>query len=316
MNDCPKLGISACLLGEKVRYDGGHKLNHYLKDVLGQFVTWVPLCPEVECGLPIPREAMHLFGEPESARMVTIKTGLDQTERMLGWADRKLDQLEGSGLCGFVLKSKSPSCGMRDVRIYGPDGKSVRKGSGLFAWKLRQRFPLLPVEDEGRLNDLTVRENFIERVFVCQRWKDFLTAHFSTEGLISFHTDHKLLIMSHSSRQAKELGNMVAQAGRGHLRDTCDHYVRILMATLTLKATIKKNVNVMHHLMGYLKKLLTADEKQELLEFIADYHKNVVPLIVPIVLLNHYVRKFDIPYLKRQYYLNPHPLELMLRNHT
>ena len=311
------LGISACLLGENVRYDGGHKLNHYLKDILGQFVNWIPVCPEVECGLGVPREAMRLWGDPHSPRLVTIRTGIDYTERMLEWAERKLDQLEELDLCGFVFKSKSPSSGMQGVKIYGGPKGVIKKGVGLFARQFMARFPLIPVEDEGRLNDPGLRENFIERVFVFRRWKDLIRDNFTIEGLVSFHTDHKLLIMSHSVKQLNELGKIVAQAGRsGDLQQVFNHYFTTLMSALKLRATIKKNVNVLQHIMGYFKKKLSADEKQELLEVIENYRNGLLPLIVPIVLLKHYVRKFNEPYLRRQYYLDPHPIELMLRNHV
>jgi len=316
MKERINLGISTCLLGENVRYDGGHKLNHYLKDVVGQFVNWIPICPEVECGLSIPREAMHLVGDQQLPRLVTIRTGIDYTEQMLTWSEKKLDQLEKLDLCGFVFKSKSPSSGMEDIKIYSSSGMPVKKGVGIFARQFMNRFPLTPVEDEGRLHDASLRENFIERVFVFKRWKDLVNNNFSLEGLISFHTDQKLLIMSHSVKQLSELGKMVAQAKTDDIPKVFDHYLFTLMTALKLKATYKKNVNVLQHIMGYFKKMLTPDEKQELIEVIENYYNGFVPLIVPVVLLNHYVRKFAEPYLKRQYYLNPHPIELMLRNHV
>jgi uncharacterized protein YbgA (DUF1722 family)/uncharacterized protein YbbK (DUF523 family) len=316
MKDRINLGISACLLGEPVRYDGGHKLDHYLKDIVGQFVNWIPVCPEVECGLSVPREAMHLVGDQQSPRLVTLRTGIDYTEQMLTWSEKKLDELEKLDLCGFVFKSKSPSSGMKDIKIYNSSGMAVKKGTGIFARQFMDRFPLLPVEDEGRLHDAGLRENFIERVFVFKRWKDLVRDNFSLDGLISFHTDHKLLIMSHSVKHVSELGRIVAQAKAEDLAKVFDRYLLILMAALKLEATVKKNVNVLQHITGYFKKTLSADEKQELIEIIENYHNGSVPLIVPVVLLNHYVRRFANSYLKRQYYLNPHPIELMLRNHV
>ncbi|MEW6380273.1 MAG: DUF523 and DUF1722 domain-containing protein [bacterium] len=316
MKEHINLGISTCLLGENVRYDGGHKLNHYLKDVVGQFVNWIPVCPEVECGLPVPREAMHLSGDPRSPRLVTVRSGIDHTARMLEWSKKKLDQLEKLDLCGFVFKSNSPSSGMRDIFVYGSSGVPVTKGPGIFARQFMDRFPLIPVEDEGRLNDAELRENFIERVFVFKRWKDLTRNNVTIGGLVSFHTAHKLLIMSHSVKYLNELGKLVAQAESDDLKKVFDHYFLILMTALKLKATVRKNVNVLHHIMGYFKKRLSSGEKQELLEVIESYHHGLMPLIVPIVLLKHYVRKFDEPYLKHQYYLNPYPIELMLRNHV
>src|SRR5512135_121000 len=166
-----KLGVSSCLLGEKVRYDGGHKLDHYITETLGRYVDWVPVCPEVEYGLPVPREAMHLSGTAEAPRLVGSRTGVDHTDGMNMWARQRLDELEKERLCGFIFKSRSPSSGMRGVKVYGGSGRPSNSGIGIFAAAFMQRFPLVPVEDEGRLHDPSLRENFIERVFVLRRWK-------------------------------------------------------------------------------------------------------------------------------------------------
>jgi len=316
MENKPVIGISTCLLGEKVRYDGGHKLNHYLKDLLGQYVKWIPVCPEVECGLPVPREAMHLTGDPQSPRLVTVKTGIDHTDKMATWARIKLDKLEPLQLCGFIFKSKSPSSGMRDIKVYDSHGMPSKKGAGLWAIHFMKRFPLIPVEDDGRLNDPGLRENFIERIFTVHRWQNFLNHDPDVKGLIQFHTEHKLQIMAHSPKGLRDLGKQVAKANKANLSGTLKSYYSTLMTLLKLAATTKKNVNVLYHIMGYFKKQLSADEKQELIEIIENYHKKQVPLIVPLTLLNHYVRKYNITYLKQQIYLNPHPMELMLRNHV
>ena len=311
-----RIGISACLLGEQVRFDGGHKLDHYLKETLGSFVEWVPVCPEVECGLPIPREAMRLVGDPESPRLLTVRTGKDHTDRMLRWAGIRLKELAGLDLCGFVFKARSPSSGMRGVKVYSSQGIPRHRGVGIFARAFMEHFPLLPVEDEGRLTDPGLRENFIERVFVFRRWKDFTRKGGTIKDLVSFHTDHKLLVLSHSPRHYRTLGTLVATAktfSPGHLHS---EFVSALMEGLRMIATAKKNTNVLQHIMGYFKHRLTPDEKKELVEVIGDYHKGLIPLIVPIVLLRHYVRKYEEPYLTRQLYLNPHPAELMLRNHV
>jgi len=311
-----KLGISACLLGEKVRYDGGHKLNHYLTDVLGPFVEWVPVCPEKECGLPVPREAMHLTGDPQNPRLVTVNTGIDHTDRMLHWAGRKLEKLAQENLCGFVFKAKSPSSGMRDIKVYNDRGMPARKGTGLFAGLFMQRFPLVPVEDEGRLNDAGLRENFINRIFVMHRWQVMLQSGKSARNLVAFHTRHKLLMMAHSPKMLGALGRLTAGAGPHPSDAVITDYLSQLMAALKQSATIRKNVNVLQHITGYFKKQLSPDEKQELLEIIGRYHEGLIPLIVPVTLLNHYVRKYQETYLMNQYYLNPHPAELMLRNHV
>lgn len=316
MDDRPKLGISTCLLGENVRHDGGHKLDRYLQDVIGQFVDWVPVCPEVECGMPTPREALRLVDDPKNPRLVTSRTGIDKTEQMITWATKRLDQLERQNLCGYIFKSKSPSSGMQGIKVYNKHGVPSKKGVGIFARIFMERFPLMPVEDEGRLNDAKLRENFIERIFVYKRWQNFIRNDGSRKGLVDFHTDHKLLIMSHSLKYLSELGKLVAQVKEIEPEELHDRYLVNLMIALKLNVTIKKNVNVLQHIMGYFKKQLSSDEKQELLEVIGNYHKGLIPLIVPMTLLNHYVRKYDQPYLKKQYYLYPHPIEMMLRNHV
>ena len=310
------LGISSCLLGNNVRYDGGHKLDHFLVDTLGQYVDWVPVCPEVECGLPIPREAMHLVGDPEDPRLVTTRTGVDHTARMKRWAKKRTTELEKEELCGFVFKSRSPSSGMRGVKIYTDAGMPNTTGSGIFAHAFMKRFPLLPVEDEGRMHDPGLRENFIERVFVYRWWQEYIRNDGSLGGLVAFHTDHKYLVMAHSQKHYMALGKMVA-AGKSARRDRLHaDYLETLMEGLQLLATPKKNTNVLQHMAGYFKDKISAEEKKELLEVIVSYHDGLVPLIVPITLLKHYVRKYKEAYLSRQVYLNPHPLELMLRNHV
>jgi uncharacterized protein YbgA (DUF1722 family)/uncharacterized protein YbbK (DUF523 family) len=314
-DDKIKLGVSSCLLGQKVRYDGGHKRDLFLTDTLGLYVEWMPLCPEVEYGLPVPREPMKLVGAPSSPRLVTIRTGIDHTEGMLNWANKRLADLKNEGLCGFIFKSKSPSSGMQRVKVYSESGIPSRTGVGIFAGAFIKRFPLIPTEDEGRLNDLGLRENFLERVFVFKRWRELCEKGISAKGLIDFHTMHKLLILSHSPKHYTVLGKLVADL-KGEAGGASDIYIRTLMEGLRLTATTKKNTNVLHHIMGYFKKVLSADEKEELLEVIGCYHGGLTPLIVPVTLLNHYVRKYNEPYLQSQYYLRPYPLELMLRNHA
>ena len=311
-----RVGISACLLGEKVRYDGGHKLDHYLKETLGVYVEWVPVCPEVETGLPVPRAAMRLVGNPESPRLVTIKTGVDLTERMQEWSEKRLREMEKKNLCGFVFKSRSPSSGMRSVKVYGPSGVPSTAGVGIFARSFMDMFPLIPVEDDGRLHDPELRENFIERIFVFKRWKKMTAEGEALKDLVSFHTDHKLLILAHSTKHYTMLGRLVAGAKKQDRQRLLADYISVLMEGLKLIATKKKNTNVLQHVAGYFKKQLTGDEKKELLDVIENYHRGLVPLIAPIVLLRHYARKYEQPYLSGQYYLHPHPVELMLRNHV
>ncbi len=311
-----KIGISSCLLGEKVRYDGGHKWDRYITDTLGQYFEWVPVCPEVAYGLPVPREAMHLVGNPDSPRLVTIRTGIDHTKGMLKWATKKLKELESQELCGFIFKSRSPSSGIGRVKVYTPSGMLSQRGVGIFGGAFTRQFPLIPVIDDGRLHDPSLRENFVKRVFVYKRWQEFMKKGSALKELILFHTEHKLLILSHSPKHFSVLGRLVANAKNYKPEEFYSEYIKILMESLRLIATIKKNTNVLLHIIGYFKKQLSSNDKQELLEVIENYHRGFVPLIVPMTLIKHYVRKFDEPYLKRQYYLNPHPLELMLRNHV
>ncbi len=311
-----KLGISTCLLGENVRFDGGHKLDRFLTDTLGQYVEYVPVCPEVECGLPVPRESMHLEGDPDSPRLVTSRTKQDMTEKMVNWAQRRVGELEKEALMGFIFKSDSPSSGMERVRVYNEKGMPVKKGVGMFARVFMEHFPLLPAEDEGRLHDPRLRDNFIERIFALARWREVLAKGMTRGNLVDFHTRHKLLILSHNPKHYQMMGKLVARAKTIPLRQLYDQYQSVLMEALQLKTTPKKNANVLQHMMGYFKDQLSPDEKQELLEIIELYRKEYLPLIVPITLIKHYVRKYDEPYLKEQNYLNPHPIELQLRNHV
>ncbi|MFP4128227.1 MAG: YbgA family protein [Desulfonatronovibrio sp.] len=311
-----KIGISTCLLGENVRYDGGHKLNRYLRDELGKYVNYIPVCPETESGLPVPREAMRLVGDPENPRLVTIQSGVDHTGRLEEWGRQKLEELDKENLCGFIFKAKSPSSGMERVKVYNDKGHPVPRGRGVFAGMFMDKFPLVPVEEDGRLNDPGLRENFITRIFVFNRWLEIRKKGLTAGRLVDFHSRHKLLLMAHNISAYRELGRMVAKASEYDPEVLAKEYISRLMNALKLSSTIKKNVNVLQHVMGYFKKDLTSDEKQELLEVIKLYADSLVPIIVPITLLNHYVRKYGKTYLSQQVYLNPHPMELKLRNHV
>ncbi|MDZ7699631.1 MAG: DUF523 and DUF1722 domain-containing protein [Deltaproteobacteria bacterium] len=311
-----KLGVSTCLLGESVRYDGGHKQDHFLTDTLGQYVDYIPVCPEVECGLPVPREAMRLVGNPESPRLVTIRTGVDLTDQMVKWADRRLAELAEKDLCGFIFKSRSPSSGMERVKVYNDEGMPVKNGRGIFAGMFMDRFPLIPTEEEGRLKDPLLRENFIARIFTLKRWRETTWNRKNRGALVDFHARHKLLLLSHSEKHYREMGRLVAAAKQYSPRDLFAQYEEYLMAALKLKTTMRKNTNVLQHMLGYFKKDLSADEKQEMLNIIEQYKSGLIPLIVPITLFNHYVRKYGQDYLSKQVYLNPHPTDLKLRNHV
>jgi uncharacterized protein YbgA (DUF1722 family)/uncharacterized protein YbbK (DUF523 family) len=311
-----RLGISTCLLGERVRFDGGHKLDHFLTDTLGQYVEYVPVCPEVECGFGIPRESFRLVGDPDNPRLVTTRTQVDHTERMVQWARRRVQELEKEDLCGYVFKGGSPSSGMERVKVYDRNGVPGKVGVGIFARIFMQSFPLLPAEEEGRLHDPKLRENFIERIFALRRWRETLSLKPSPGVLVEFHTRHKLLILSHSPEIYRAMGRLVAEGKKIPLPTLYEKYEGLLMQALQLRTTAKKNANVLQHMLGYFKEQLSPTEKQEMLEIIDQYRQELFPLIVPLTLMNHYVRKYNQPYLKEQVYLNPHPLELQLRNHV
>lgn len=312
-----RVGVSTCLLGQPVRYDGGHKHDHYITDTLGRYFELVPVCPEKESGMPVPREAMRLVGDPSAPRLVTIRSGKDLTGQMQSFCERKLAELAQDDLCGFVFKKNSPSSGLFRVKVYQEkNGMPSPNGRGLFAAAFCKQFPLLPVEEEGRLYDPALRENFLERIFCYRRWKDFEQHDGSLSGLVAFHARHKFLILSHSPQLLRELGRLVAQGKQMPLPTMREQYLATFMKALSLQATPAKQVNTLQHVMGFFKKQLEPWEKQELLDLIEAYRQRLLPLIVPITLLNHYIRKYQHDYLLQQVYLSPHPQDLMLRNHV
>lgn len=311
-----RLGISTCLLGEKVRFDGGHKLDRYLKETLGQYVEYVPVCPEVECGFGVPRESLRLVGDPEKPRLITTRTNRDHTGRMTSWAQKRVEELKKEDLCGYIFKSGSPSSGMERVKVYDENGVPAKVGVGIFARVFMDHFPLLPTEEEGRLQDPGLRENFIERIFALKRWRETLKEKLSLEALIAFHTRNKLLLLAHSPRHHRQMGKLVAAGKSLSLKELYARYQTIFLEALGLKTTNKKHANVLLHMLGYFKGQLSAAEKREMLDLIEQYRLEALPLVVPMTLMNHYVRKYDQAYLQEQTYLQPHPAELHLRNHV
>lgn len=312
-----KIGISACLLGQKVRFDGGHKHDGYITGTLGLYFDFVPLCPEVGAGLGVPRPTLHLMRKDGSLRAVNTKdANIDHTEALARYIDTAVPQLQG--IHGYILKKNSPSCGMERVKVYSlakPNTPPERDGVGIFAQALRATFPLLPIEEEGRLCDPVLRENFIGRIFVYYRWQQLLAAGLTPGALVDFHSDHKYVLMAHDQDIARELGQMVAQVGRAEdFPALAAAYFRLLMTALEKRVTRGQHANVLMHLMGYLKGCIDAADRQEMLETIHQYRHGYVPLVVPITLLKHHFRRHPQPYIERQHYLNPHPKELMLRN--
>jgi len=307
-----RVGISSCLLGNRVRFDGQHKHDHFLTDVLGQWCEFVPVCPEVECGLPTPREAMRLVGEKDRPRLLTWKTGIDHTERMESWCREKCDSLAGENLSAFIFKTKSPSSGLGRVRVYTEKGDvAYRDGQGIFARIFTETFPLMPVEDEGRLNDAAIRENFVETLFVLHRWKEVLSL--GTAGaLVDFHSRHKYTFMARNQALLRQMGPLLSDLGGDKLEKARDEYYLKLLEILKIKKDRKNNYNVLMHMAGYFREVMDDRDRRELGRIIDDYGKGMLPLLVPLTMLRHFSGKYDREYLLMQYFLNPHPLEMKL----
>ena len=311
-----RLGISRCLLGDEVRYDGGHKRDSFLVDVLGRYVEWVPVCPEVEAGMGTPREAIHLVGDLRQPRVRTVKTEQDVTTMMVRFSERRVQELEGLALSGYVFKKGSPSCGVERVPVFNEHGMPDQDGSGVFAHAFMERFPLIPVEEEGRLCDPVTRDNFIERLFSYHRWRTLSAGTVTRQAIIEFHTVHKYALLAHSRPHYQALGRLVARTERFRPTDLLQRYGALFMETFKVKATRRKHVNVLNHVVGHFKTQLRPAERAELDGAIADYHTGLVPLVVPLTLVKHHVTTLGISYIRNQVYLNPHPTELMLRNHA
>ena len=312
-----RIGVSSCLLGQEVRYDGGHKHDRYLTGILGPYVRWFPLCPEVEIGLGIPRPTIRLQGEVASPKLVEPRSGEDLTERMNDWSRSKMEEVASWDLHGYVLKKGSPSCGLFRVRVYNDKDMPQREGRGLFAARLTEHLPMLPVEEEGRLHDPPLRENFIERIFVHERWKRFLKDDPTPSGLVDFHARHKFTMLAHSPDHYRRLGRLVAEAGVRPFEEMAAEYARMMAEGLGRLASRGRHCNVLHHVLGFLKRELTQDDKAEIVDTVEDYRQGLLPLIVPVTLLKHHLRRYQAPsWVRRQAYLQPYPKELMLRNHV
>jgi uncharacterized protein YbgA (DUF1722 family)/uncharacterized protein YbbK (DUF523 family) len=308
-----RVGISSCLLGNPVRHDGGHKHDRYITDVLGQHFEYVPICPEAAIGLGVPRPAIRLTGSKSAPRAVGVKDpSMEVTGPLLDYAEEMAEPCRA--LAGYLFKRGSPSCGMARVKVYTDKGMPGGSAAGLYAARLMERLPLMPCEEEGRLNDPVLRENFVTRVFVYDRWQRLIRGGLSAGALVDFHTRHKFLLLSHSETHYRQLGRLVAASGRGDLGETAHEYIRILMEGLGRRATRRRHGNVLQHLMGYLKRDLDGGDKAELLGIIDEYRTGKVPLVVPLKLLKHHFRRNPSAYVAFQYYMDPHPEALMLRN--
>lgn len=311
-----RVGVSACLLGQEVRYDGGHSRDRYVTDTLGEYFDLVSVCPEAEMGMGTPRETIRLHGEPESPRLIGSQSATDWTTPMNTWSRRRVRQLASENLTGYIFKRNSPSCGVFRVKVYRDKGMPQQQGRGLFAAEFAKHFPLVPIEEEGRLCDAGLRENFIERIFALDRLRQVFAGRWNRGALVEFHAREKYLLMAHDPRGLKQLGQLVAAVKQHPPAQFRDLYMAGYMAVLAKTATSRKHVNALQHMAGYLKDDLGPEERRRVLSMIQDYHQGLVPLIVPMTILRHYIELHDIAYVNRQVYLNPHPRELMLRNHV
>jgi uncharacterized protein YbgA (DUF1722 family)/uncharacterized protein YbbK (DUF523 family) len=311
-----RIGVSSCLLGQKVRFDGGHKRDAFLVDTFGEFVEWVPVCPELEVGMGLPREPIRLLRSGAGIRLVGVKSATDHTDSMTRYSARRAEKLARENLDGYILKKDSPSCGMERVKVYDPNGSPARSGRGLFAEALIARFPLLPVEEEGRLSDPRLRDNFVERVFAFRRLRELWAGRWTIGGLVRFHTAHKLTLLAHSPATYKALGQLVAVAATRPRAEARAAYEEGFMRGMATMATPRRHANVLQHMLGYFREVLDDDSRAELAQSIADYQQGLLPLVVPITLFRHHVRRCGVSYLAGQTYLEPHPKELMLRNHV
>jgi uncharacterized protein YbgA (DUF1722 family)/uncharacterized protein YbbK (DUF523 family) len=308
-----KVGVSGCLLGKKVRFDGGHKRNRFITDSLADCFQLVPFCPEVAIGMGIPRQPIRLVGTAQTPRAVGVRQPeMDVTSALQTYARGVAEHIQD--LCGFIFKKDSPSCGMARVKIYNHSGMPERTGTGLFAREIMRADPLLPVEEEGRLNDVHLRENFVTRVCVYARWKTLITGELSKASLINFHTRHKYLLLAHNPKMYRQLGQLLSDLASQSLERIASSYIEKLMQALSKPATRRCHTNVLQHLLGYLKKDLDPTHRADLAEAIDAYRRGLYPLIVPIRLLQHHFSVYPNAYICQQTYLQPHPVGLMLRN--
>ncbi|MEH6557436.1 MAG: DUF1722 domain-containing protein [Oceanicoccus sp.] len=312
----PKLGISSCLLGKPVRFDGGHKRSDYVTGTLVEYFDFVSFCPEQAIGLPTPRKPIRLVAEGKDSEIRAVEVRdytIQHTKELDQYALTVSGQI--SDFSGYLVKKDSPSCGMERVKVYEKENAPAdRRGVGIFTARLMRELPGLPIEEEGRLNDPRLRENFVTRVFTMFRWQEFLRDGLTKQGLIEFHTRHKFLLLAHHESTYRELGRLLADLGSNDIESIATDYLQLLMTGLRHLASPRKHANVLMHVMGFVKDRIDADEKVELLDLINDHRTGLVPVIVPITLLNHFLRRYPHEYIAKQYYLEPHPRELMLRN--
>ena len=311
----PVIAVSSCLMGREVRFDGGHKHNRYVTQVLSAYFDFRPICPEMGIGLGVPRPTIRLESGAEGQVIArsNAESAEDYTQALKDYADQMVPSL--AGVCGYILKKDSPSCGMERVKVYEGENKPPeRRGQGIYAAAVMQACPNLPVEEEGRLMDPRLRENFVERIFLFATWQNMMADGITPRDLVAFHTAHKFAILAHDEPGYRRLGQIVAQAGSTDIDSCAAEYLALLMQSMKKLSTPGKHANVLMHIMGYFKESLSASDKQELLRLIDAHREGLVPVIVPITLINYFRRKYPNKYIDGQTYLEPHPPELMLRN--
>lgn len=307
------IGISACLLGDEVRYNGGHKHQRYCTEVLSEYFDFQSFCPEVAIGLGVPREPIRLVGEVDSPRAVGSKNAdIDVTTPLLEYAQEMVPQV--ARFSGFIWMKDSPSCGLFNTNVYHKANGPPAKRSGLVAGEVRGRLPLVPMEESGRLNDAALRENFIARVLVYHEWRQIAVGAMTPGDLVSFHSRHKYWVMSYGTALYRQLGRMVAEAGKAHIGSLAEAYISALMSGTAKPPSRAGHVNVLYHLVGYLKEAVTGGIRQDLVQAIEEYRTQQVPLAVPMKIMSHYIDNYASDYVKAQTYLNPYPFALGLRN--
>lgn len=307
-----RIGISSCLLGEQVRYDGGHKRDRFITDEPSPFVEFVPICPEVAIGLGVPRQPIRLVADAGGCRAVGIHdSGLDVTDDLIRFARETSCALHK--LSGYIFKSNSPSCGTEHVKLY-PEGGPMPTldGVGVYAAAVMKLAPNLPVEEESRLNDLVLRENFVERIVVYQRWQDMLHDDVDAAKLADFHTRHELTLLSRGQHAYQQLGELIANDDERPVAQLAELYVAALMQALRRPAGRRGHAGVLKHVQGYLKDKLDKSDKRKLAA-INQYRLGCLPWAVPLALLNRHLERSPDAYIAQRVYLNPHPSELMLR---
>ncbi|AMB81031.1 DUF1722 domain-containing protein [Pseudomonas sp. PAMC 29040] len=312
--DKPKIAISACLLGAEVRFNGGHKASQLCSQALSEYFEFVPLCPEVAIGLGIPRQPIRLIGDPAQPQAVgSVDSAMDVTRPLHDYAVAMA--AAHTDICGYIFMQKSPSCGLERVKVYQDGGRPAElRGRGIYAQAFCAAHPDLPVEEEGRLNDPVLRENFLTRVYAYSAWQQLLEDGITRRSLTEFHARYKYQLMAHHPEQYKTLGNMLGSLGKGDPREIAPQYFSELMKALKKCATRRTHTNVLQHISGYLKQSLSREDKQEMQYLIGQYLHGIVPLVVPLTLLKHHFRQHPDPYISRQVYLQPHPENLSLRN--